>query len=261
MAAPPGNHEDRGPTAVGVFWMQAGVAAVIVLARLCARRMIHALGADDWWMLLTLVSSIPFSSVSVEAASSQAKRVRKQLVFVGISSVVTYQATLGGFQHMVSVDPQHMTRVGINNYILQTLGIFAFGSGKVSVGCSILRLLPPSSIWRKWIIWFTIVFTFVFNCLNCILTFTQCDPPKALWQPDVPHKCWDPSIQLKISYAGSSQFPQRFPRQPQLLTLCVGYNILVDVVLALLPSTLIWKLQIDLRKRLNLCALLGLGLL
>jgi uncharacterized membrane protein YhaH (DUF805 family) len=71
MAAPPGTHEDRGPTAVGVFWMQAGVAALIVLARLSARRMIHALGADDWWMLLTLVSSIPFSSVSVEAASSQ----------------------------------------------------------------------------------------------------------------------------------------------------------------------------------------------
>lgn len=38
-------------------------------------------------------------------------------------------------------------------------------------------------------------------------------------------------------------------------------NILADFVLALLPISIIWNLKISLKKRVNLCILLGLGLL
>jgi hypothetical protein len=38
-------------------------------------------------------------------------------------------------------------------------------------------------------------------------------------------------------------------------------NIAADVVLALLPATIFWNLNMGLKKRINLCVLLGLGML
>ena len=175
---------------------------------------------------------------------------------------MTYQAYLGGFRHLTDVDPGNLKQVGINNYIIQTLGIFAFGSGKVSVGCLILRLLPPNSVWRKWIIWTTIIFVFVFDALNCVLTFVQCSPPRALWEPDTPHSCWDPSVQTKIAFGGTGkQLQLAVTHKDGNSDKPVAYNIFVDAMLALLPVTIIWKLNMSLRKRLELCFLLGLGLL
>jgi hypothetical protein len=37
-------------------------------------------------------------------------------------------------------------------------------------------------------------------------------------------------------------------------------NILVDVLLAVLPSTILWKLNMTFKNRIILCILLGLGL-
>ena len=143
----------------------------------------------------------------------------KQLDFLCIPCVVTYQAHLGGFRHLADVNPRNLRQVGINNYILQTLGIFAFGTGKVSVGCLILRLLPPSSVWRKWFIWSTIVFVFLFDSVNCVITFVQCSPPRALWDPQIPHTCWDPKVQTNIAFGGTGQYI-KFAERPRILILC-----------------------------------------
>ena len=174
--------------------------------------------------------------------------------------VVTYQAQLGGFRHLAEVDPENLRQVGINNYILQTFGIFAFGAGKVSVGCLILRVLPPGSVWRRWIILSTIIFVFVFDCVNVVLTFVQCSPPRALWEPEIEHTCWDVSVQTNIAYGGtgeeSSSIYKRIGADGTL-----AFNIFVDALLAVLPSSIIWTLNLPIRKRVELCILLGLGLL
>lgn len=86
------------------------------------------------------------------------------------------------------------------NYILQVLGIFSYVTAKASVGCLILRLLPLKSRGRKWIIISVIVLTFIINSLNCIFTFVQCDPPKALWENKIPAHCWDPKVQVDFAF-------------------------------------------------------------
>ena len=45
------------------------------------------------------------------------------------------------------------------------------------------------------------------------------------------------------------------------LTTFKGYWALVDFLLATLPITFLWKLKLDLKKRVLLSALLGLGVL
>lgn len=45
-----------------------------------------------------------------------------------------------------------------------------------------------------------------------------------------------------------------------LTKLRVAYGALLDVVLALMPITIIWKVKLSLKKKLGLCILLGLGM-
>lgn len=76
-----------------------------------------------------------------------------------------------------------------------------------------------------------------------ILTFVQCDPPRALWEPVPGAKCWDPSI--KAGYA----------------TFGGAYSAFLDFALALLPLTILRGLSMSLRKKMALAGLLGAGVL
>ena len=128
------------------------------------------------------------------------------MVFIAFCGVVTYTAGMGGLRHTVYINPANLRQIGLNGFIFQVLAIFAFGSAKVSVGCMILRLLPITSRYRRWTVRIVIWFTFAFNIANMIITFAQCSPPRALWEPNVPHTCWDPDIQLNIAYVGTGVF-------------------------------------------------------
>jgi hypothetical protein len=46
-----------------------------------------------------------------------------------------------------------------------------------------------------------------------------------------------------------------------LLTFPTGENCIADVVLAVVPATVIYRLNMEMKKRVNLCILLGLGLM
>ena len=173
--------------------------------------------------------------------------------------MITYIASLGGSRHLVYVPLQNLSEVAKSNFIVQALTIFTFGTSKFSVGYLILRLLPPNSKWRKWFIWVLIVFTCFYNWLECILTFTQCNPTRAQWDPSVAGTCWSLHAKLVNVYVGGGK---QSDIKPWLeANMFQGYNIAVDVILALLPATFIWRLNMDFKKRLNLCILLGLGLL
>lgn len=45
------------------------------------------------------------------------------------------------------------------------------------------------------------------------------------------------------------------------LTKIAAYGGFVDFTLALVPATIIWGMQLDIRQKVNLCLLLGLGAL
>ena len=143
----------------------------------------------------------------------------------------------------MDIDPTKISEVIKVNYIMQAVGLSSFSFGKAAVGCLILRLLGPEQKWSRIAIWVTICMTFLLNLLNTIFTFVQCDPPRALWEPMIPKKCWDPTV------------------QPHFALFVAAENILADVVLALLPITFLWQLNMSRRKRVNLSILLALGLL
>lgn len=48
--------QDRGGAVIAVYWSITAVAMLVVGLRFYARRLVHATGADDWLMLVSLVS-------------------------------------------------------------------------------------------------------------------------------------------------------------------------------------------------------------
>lgn len=117
-----------------------------------------------------------------------------------MSILITYQSSLGGFKHIYSVTPANLPEVGKVNYMLQAWGLFSFVTGKAAVGYLILRVMGNRFVWQKWTIWAAIVLTFLLNSVNIILTFVQCDPPRALWHKDIKAKCWNPKVQGDFAF-------------------------------------------------------------
>ncbi|KAL8807104.1 MAG: hypothetical protein Q9182_000937 [Xanthomendoza sp. 2 TL-2023] len=81
----------------------------------------------------------------------------------------------------------------------------------------------------------------IVSAISCITIYTQCNPPRALWEHVPNASCWNPHIQADIGIFQGA------------------WNAFMDLVLALLPTTVISKLNMKRSKKVALCILLGLG--
>ncbi|RHZ70902.1 hypothetical protein CDV55_106844 [Aspergillus turcosus] len=232
---PPGGDRDRGPLIVGILWAQAGIATVIVFLRLYARFMIHTTGWDDWLMVVTLVRTTNDDHIGRRELMGQ------QVIFIGSIIIITLQDSVGGYRHAYYLEENALMRALELNFILRGVHIIGYATGKASIGAFILRLIGPQSMWQKWVVWVLIIFTALVNVLNSIFNFVQCDPVQGNWDPRVSAKCWAKKAQLKFAYFMCSE------------------NIAADAVLAIIPATFLFSMNISLRKKINLTILLGLG--
>ncbi|KJK82888.1 hypothetical protein H634G_02025 [Metarhizium anisopliae BRIP 53293] len=218
---PAGGDVDRGPSALILLWVTASIAIVIVALRILGRRMRKSLGWDDWTMLFTLA------------------------LYVAYAAILTRLIGIGGMRHLFYLSPEQRLQAGKWSWVSQPFVIMGFATGKISVGLLLLRVVWETAHWRKRLVIFAISSVFVITVINIIFTFAQCSPVEALWNPALiaqgKAKCWPPSVQTDFAIFLSS------------------WNILTDVVLAVLPVTFMYNLKLSWRKKIGLCALLGLS--
>ncbi|KAL9134774.1 MAG: hypothetical protein Q9175_004043 [Cornicularia normoerica] len=212
LPRPADGDRDRGPQLLAMWWTELSICIVMVAMRFFSRYKLKNFGTDDWLMLIALVTE-------------------------------TLAATNGGGRHLYYLKPAEIQKVTKITWIENPLGIMALAIAKMSVAFLILRLVGPSTRWRKWSLYLSIVLTFTIGALACILTFAQCNPPRALWEPtEVPWaKCWKPSVQSDFAiFTGA-------------------YYTFIDMFLALLPITFVWNLNLKRERKIALSMLLGLG--
>ncbi|KAF7929960.1 uncharacterized protein EAE97_009557 [Botrytis byssoidea] len=219
MEAPAGGDVDRGPTIMAIMWVQAAISCIVVALRFWARITIKALGKDDWIMLCTLINF---------------------LVFCGF---VTVQALHGGDRHLYYIPPAEQEFAIKMTWLLQPFVILAICLGKVSVAFLIMRLLSPTPKWPKPFLWFCIISCLVFVFVDIVLTYVQCTPAKALWDPTVPHTCWEPKVQSDFAI------------------FCATWLVFIDALLAISPIMFFGRLKMSMRKKIGICALLGGGII
>ncbi|KAL6705529.1 hypothetical protein ACN47E_006646 [Coniothyrium glycines] len=81
------------------------------------------------------------------------------------------------------------------------------------------------------------------NLLPIIVLLAQCNPPSKYWRPVTPGKCWPTEVRIYSIY------------------LQVAYSVVTDLICALLPIVVLWKVQITLKTKIGVCGLMSLGLI
>ncbi|OQE29291.1 hypothetical protein PENFLA_c004G05739 [Penicillium flavigenum] len=134
-------------------------------------------------------------------------------------------------------------RILVINYADFALGIMSFTTPKLAVAALLNRIMNPTLFHRIWL-WILTGSVFVASSICIIVLFTMCDPPQALWK-------------VRLMSEGATCRPTK---------ILVGYAIftgvlsaVVDLYLAIYPTVILLRLQMSLKKKLALCAALGLG--
>ncbi|KAH9900475.1 hypothetical protein F4778DRAFT_739113 [Xylariomycetidae sp. FL2044] len=216
---PPGGDENRGPALIAIFWVEIAISTAFIVLRLFTRWRLARLGAEDWTILATLV------------------------MYITTLSLCTVLVHYGLGRHIYYVPIEHQQNLNRWNWIVQPFGILTLPIGKISVVLLLQRLMGPTAVFRKWFLWINMVAFTASMVASSILSFAQCNPPRALWE-DVPGStCLDPSIQAHFA------------------EFTCAYSSFLDFVLALIPITFIRHLKMSLQKKVGLCVLLGMGVL
>ncbi|KAJ5712796.1 hypothetical protein N7493_009264 [Penicillium malachiteum] len=131
---------------------------------------------------------------------------------------------LGRHLTFVEENPDNLISVALLCDIGEALAILACTLGKTSFAVTLLRIVVKR--WMIIVLWFVIVTMNLVNVLTALFVFVQCKDPRHLWNPAIPSK----------SYSGAQDF-----------------------VLALLPWTIVWNLQMRRKEKLGVAFAMSLG--
>ncbi|ROW11336.1 hypothetical protein VMCG_01224 [Cytospora schulzeri] len=167
-----------------------------------------------------------------------------QVFFTLGCSLFTYMVMNGGGRHVYYLNTAQLLDAAEWSYISQCPIVLVYATAKASVSLLILRVIGPGSACRRTILIFIMISATIINVLIIPLTFVQCHPSRALWDSSIEGaSCWPSYILMHYDY------------------FLMAYNVFCDVVLALLPATFIYKLNMNRGRKVVLTATLSLGLL
>ncbi|KAJ0117329.1 integral membrane protein [Diaporthe amygdali] len=119
-------------------------------------------------------------------------------------------------------------------------GVMSFGIPKLAVVAFLTHIMNPSRVHR--IIMWMMASLCVFNLFICVVFhFAQCSPAASQWDFSLERRCWSPWI--LIWWATWSGY----------------FSAFLDLYFAVYPSIVLYKLQMNRKKKLALCAALGIG--
>jgi len=156
--------------------------------------------------------------------------------FVGMGSAAVYY---GGGRHLFALKPENLGMVLKLTVISFVPGLSSFMFPKFAVVILLAKLLNPSKP-HKYFMWGISVFYTLMIIVMLTLNFAQCTPAAAQWG-EVPGTCM--ARKYVVYYA---------------MTVTI-VSALFDLYLAMYPTWVLWNLQLNLKKKVALCASLGFG--
>ncbi|KAL4802205.1 hypothetical protein BDV18DRAFT_167068 [Aspergillus unguis] len=218
-------NETQGPTMLGVAWAFYFLSLIMVTARLYTRaRWLRNIGLDDYIIAACMV------------------------MITSYTAMTTVSISLGYGLHTPTIvskyGAQRVNYLTLLSCIDFALGIMSFTIPKFAIAALLNRIMNPGRFHRIWL-WFLTTLVFVSSSICIIMQWTMCDPPRALWHPELMAK-------------GAKCRPQK---------ILVGFSIFLgalsafaDIYLAVYPVVVLARLQMTMKKKLALCGALGLGI-
>ncbi|CAG7918817.1 unnamed protein product [Penicillium olsonii] len=157
------------------------------------------------------------------------------------SGLVTVGVKCGFGQHVWDIQPQ-VPSVIMYDYLAQAFGIVGGTLGRIAFIVFIVGLLGTRRLYRV-ILWGLVGLQLVTNLVLIVILSVQCPGhASAIWAPSGKNNCWDVRVQAYYGYYQGS------------------FNSATDFYLATFSTCIFWNLNLRLRAKLGLVALLGLGI-
>ncbi|KZF19790.1 hypothetical protein L228DRAFT_271109 [Xylona heveae TC161] len=162
------------------------------------------------------------------------------VLFLVYTCLITAAVTKGVGKHLQYVKLDNLVTALKLTYIGEFVAIIACVLSKTSFAVTLLRIVTRQ--WQVMFLWFVIISMNLVMWLTAIFYFAQCKPTAALWDFSIQGKCWPAYVLTDIAiFAGA-------------------YSGLMDFLLALLPWTVIWKLQMRKREKVGVAIAMSLGI-
>ena len=155
-------------------------------------------------------------------------------------AMVTASVESGSGRHVATLTVPQAEHAILLTSIAFIPGILSYTVPKFAVLILIKDLLSPSRT-HMIALWITAVISAVLTVLCIVFVYAQCDPPQALWTFEIQARCWDPLILVSTSIAASAS------------------SAVFDFWFALYPAVVLWRMQMNQRKKIALSTALGFG--
>ena len=161
-------------------------------------------------------------------------------------------------RHTYYLTPPKIAEAVKYNHFSTLFTVLSLWLSKISICLFLLRILDNSQATkRRYALYMIMVIYSVASIICLISLLAQCRPLSRVWDPLVPGVCLN---QLGFGYAQSSalDLQDRF--------LCLKANrfvvssLVFDFVLSIFPCLIFSDLNMKLRVKIGLCAVMGLGL-
>ncbi|KAH8888543.1 integral membrane protein [Thozetella sp. PMI_491] len=162
------------------------------------------------------------------------------ILFVEFMFIIP-QVQLGGGRHVQYIIPAENVTKGLHlNFVTQPLCLIALLLTKISVGFFLLRFTPSPRY--KWVIIGVMIFTVLSATGNIFTVFFQCRPLPKTWDGSVDGECLPPA-NLKFAAFFNS-----------------AVSVFTDLLFAVLPVPMLWKVQLNWKTKAAVTAVLSLGI-
>ncbi|KAL9055446.1 MAG: hypothetical protein Q9162_003544 [Coniocarpon cinnabarinum] len=211
----------RGPELMGVSWSLMGLTTVLLCLRVMTKLTI--VKRSGWQPLLWGWGGWLIGALAV--------------------AFLTVAVHHGLGNHLEDVKAAGTITPAIKyQWIADALISLAIGVGKFAVVTFYAEIQGPTHKWRLRALLLLATTNLANNIILVFLIFFQCSPPQALWDKSIQGTCSLSDVNLYYGIAGGA------------------WNAATDLVLAVYPISIIYRLQMRLRLKLGLCILMGIGL-
>lgn len=213
---------DIGVPLIILTWVLFGVAFLIVALRIWTRLVYlgSRLALHDWLILCAVVSEIIHSTL------------------------LTMAQKYGLGRHIGTLQGPNISKAAHYMHVSESFSIITSYFGRISFAVFLLSVMGKTAKTRRHILFALIIIDTIINVIVAIQTYSQCGSHiNALWHPALQKLgyCESPDVETYIGYVQAS------------------INSLCDLVLTIIPITIVYKLKMPRSTKLGLGALLTLS--
>ncbi|KAK3689145.1 hypothetical protein B0T22DRAFT_380612 [Podospora appendiculata] len=145
---------------------------------------------------------------------------------------------LGLGMHMDDIHLENLATVGLLGTLGGSFSILAAVWSKTSFGLTLLRIAQKKT---RIVVWVIIVTMNLAMVMIVVTSWIQCNPFAKVWNRLLPGSCWDARINVYYGLFAAT------------------YSGVMDIVLALLPWSIVWNLQMRRKEKIGVAVAMSMG--